>query len=58
MEFISVSSFLEYNLQKRNDLSMAEYFDDDEYDSIHYAEEQRRKIQKEKQHWNNSIEGD
>ena len=37
---------------------MTEYFDDDEYDSIHYAEEQRRKIQKEKQHCNNSIEGD
>ena len=32
--------------------------DDDEYDNIRYAEEQRRIIQKEKQHWNNSIEGD
>ena len=49
MEFISVSLFLEYNLQKRNDLSMAEYFDDDEFETIRYAEEQR---------WNNSIEGD
>ena len=37
---------------------MAEYFDDEEYDSIRYAEEQQRKIQKEKQYWNNSIEGD
>ena len=38
---------------------MTEYFDDDdEYDSVRYAEEQRRKIQKEKQYWNNSIEGD
>ena len=39
---------------------MAEYFnfDDDDFETIRYAEEQRRKIQKEKQHWNNSIEGD
>ena len=60
MEFISVFSFLEYNLQKRNYLYMAEYFyyDDDEYDSVRYAEEQRRKIQKEKEYWDNSIEGD
>ena len=35
-----------------------EFFDDDEFESGRYAEEQRRKIQKEKQHWNNSIEGD
>ena len=41
-----------------NYLIMTEYFDDDEFESIHYTEEQRRKIQKEKQHWNNSIEGD
>ena len=41
-----------------NYLSMGEYFDDDEVESIRYTEEQRRKIQKEKQHWNNSIEGD
>ena len=34
------------------------YFDDDEFESIRYAEKQRRRIQKEKQHWNNSIEGD
>ena len=58
MKFISVFSFLEYNLQKMNYLSMIEYFDDDEFESIRYAEEQQRKIQKEKQHWNNSIEGD
>ena len=58
MEFISVFAFLEYNLQKMNDLSMSEYYDDDEFESVRYAEEQRRKIQKEKQHWNNSIEGD
>ena len=37
---------------------MTEYFDDDEYDSVRYAEEQRRKIQKEKEYWNNSIESD
>ena len=37
---------------------MTEYFDDDEFESIHYAEEQRRIIQKEKEYWNNSIEGD
>ena len=48
MEFISVFAFLEYDLQKINDLSMTEYYDDDEYDSVRYAEEQRRKIQKEK----------
>ena len=36
---------------------MTEYFDDDEFESIRYVEEQRRRIQKEKQHWNNSIEG-
>ena len=43
-----------------NYLSMGEYFyyDDDEYASARYAEEQRRKIQKEKQHLDNSIEGD
>ena len=41
-----------------NYLSMIEYYDDDEFESIRYAEEQQRKIQKEKQHWNNSIEGD
>ena len=58
MEFISVFAFLEYNLQKMNYLIMTEYFDDDEYDSTRYVEEQRRKIQKEKQHWNNLIEGD
>ena len=60
MEFISVFTFLEYNLQKRNYLFMTEYFyyDDDEYDSVRYAEEQQRRIQKEKQHWNNTIEGD
>ena len=40
-----------------NYLSMGEYFDD-EFESVRYAEEQRRRIQKEKQHWNNSIEGD
>ena len=34
------------------------YFDDDEYDTIRYIEEQRRRIQKEKDYWNNSIEGD
>ena len=34
---------------------MGKYFDDDEFESIHYAEEQRRKIQKEKEYWNNSI---
>lgn len=34
------------------------YFDDGEDDIIRYIEEQRRKIQKEKQHWNNTIEGD
>ena len=38
---------------------MSEYFYyDDEYDSVRYAEEQRRRIQKEKEYWNNSIEGD
>ena len=38
---------------------MGEYFNfDDEFETIRYAEEQRRKIQKEKQYWNNSIEGD
>ena len=37
---------------------MSEYFDDDEFESVRYAEEQRRRIQKEKQRWNNSIEGD
>ena len=39
---------------------MAEYFyyDDDEYDSVRYAEEQRRKIQKEKEYLDNSLEGD
>ena len=39
---------------------MAEYFyvDDEEADSIRYAEEQLRKIQEEKQYWDNSIEGD
>ena len=60
MEFISVFSFLEYNLQKMNYFFMTEYFnfDDDEFESVHYAEEQRRKIQKEKEYWNNSIEGD
>ena len=58
MEFISVFSFLEYNLQKMNYLSMIEYFDDDEFESTRYAEEQRRRIQKEKEYWNNSIEGD
>ena len=59
-EFVSVFSFLEYNLQKRNYLSMAEYFyyDDDEYDTIRYIEEQRRKIQKEKEYLDNSLEGD
>ena len=31
---------------------MAEYFDDDEIESICYTEEQRRKIQKEKEYWN------
>ena len=41
-----------------NYLSMTEYFDDDEFESVRYTEEQRRIIQKEKQHWNNSIEGD
>ena len=34
------------------------YFDDDEFESIRYAEEQRRRVQKEKEYWNNSIEGD
>ena len=34
------------------------YFDDGEDDTIRYIEEQRRKIQKEKQHLDNSIEGD
>ena len=34
------------------------YYDDDEFKSIRYAEEQRRKIQKEKEYWDNSIEGD
>ena len=60
MEFISVSSFLECNLEKRNDLSLTEYFyfDDGEDDTIRYIEEQRRRIQKEKQHWDNSLEGD
>ena len=59
-EFVSVFSFLEYNLQKRNYLCMAEYFyfDDGEDDTIRYIEEQRRRIQKEKQHWDNSLEGD
>ena len=28
---------------------MAEYFDDDEFESVRYAEEQRLRIQKEKQ---------
>ena len=39
---------------------MAEYFyvDDEEADSIRYVEEQRRRNQKEKEYWNNSIEGD
>ena len=37
---------------------MTKYFDDDEIESIRYAEEQRRRIQKEKEYWNNSIEGD
>lgn len=37
---------------------MTEYFDYDEDDTIRYIEEQRRRIQKEKEHWNNSIEGD
>ena len=41
-----------------NYLIMTEYFDDDEYDSISYAEEQQWKIQKEKEYWSNSIEGD
>ena len=41
-----------------NDLSMSEYYDDDEFESGCYAEEQRRRIQKEKEYWNNSIEGD
>ena len=27
---------------------MGEYFDDDEFENIRYAEEQRRRIQKEK----------
>ena len=49
MEFISVFSFLEYNLQKMNYLFIGEYFDDDGDDTIRYIEEQR---------WNNSIEGD
>ena len=37
---------------------MSEYYDDDEFENVRYAEEQRRRIQKEKRHWNNSIEGD
>ena len=38
---------------------MTEYFYyDDEFEIIQYAEEQRRRIQKEKQRWDNSIEGD
>lgn len=37
---------------------MTEYYDDDEYDTIRYIEEQRRKIQKEKQYWNNTIDCD
>ena len=41
-----------------NYLFMTEYFDDDEFESIRYAEEQRRRIQKEKEYWDNSIEGD
>ena len=59
-EFISVFSFFEYNLQKRNDLTMGEYFyfDDGEDDTIRYIEEQRRKIQKEKEYLDNSLEGD
>ena len=34
------------------------YFDDGEDDTIRYIEEQRRRIQTEKEYWNNSIEGD
>ena len=34
------------------------YFDDGEDDTIRYIEEQRRKIQKEKEYWDNTIEGD
>ena len=34
------------------------YFDDGEDDAIRYAEEQRRKIQKEKEYLDNSLEGD
>ena len=37
---------------------MTEYFDYDEFETICYTEEQRRRVQKEKQYWNNSIEGD
>ena len=37
---------------------MTEYYDDDEYNTIRYIEEQRRKIQKEKEYLDNSIEGD
>ena len=37
---------------------MTEYYDDDEFESVRYAEEQRRRIQKEKEYQNNSIEGD
>ena len=37
---------------------MIEYFDDDKFESVRYVEEQQRKIQKEKEYWNNSIEGD
>ena len=34
------------------------YFDDGEDDTIRYIEEQRRKIQKEKEYLDNSLEGD
>ena len=37
---------------------MTEYYADDEDDTIRYIEEERRRIQKEKEYWNNSIEGD
>ena len=37
---------------------MIEYYDDDEFESVRYAEEQRRRVQKEKEYCNNSIEGD
>ena len=58
MEFISVFHFWSIIYRKETILYMTEYFDDDEFESIRYAEEQRRKIQKEKEYWNNLIEGD